>query len=378
VLARFLPRMPRAVRLAALAGGLWVLAGCGKDKPETAPGVAPVGERVLIRHILIQYRGAESATPEITRTRIQADSLVHALHTRLEAGERFEDLAREFSDDASRAEGGEIAPLQPGETPPEFERIAYATTPGKLSPVFETPLGFHILYRRSQENIAAQHILIRFTGAHSAPDTLRRTRVEALELAERILAEVRNPATSFPVAAATYSEDERTFPKGGYLGVIYRGQMDRAFEAAAFALAPGEISGLVETPYGFHIIRRVEPALIRVAHILVTFAGTAGASNPSLRTEDQALKRALDCLFRARQGEDFAALALEYSDDPATRERGGRLPRIDRGQTVPEFEEVTFSLKPGQISDVVKTVFGFHVIKRLDGAEAPAETSQTP
>jgi peptidyl-prolyl cis-trans isomerase SurA len=332
-----------------------------------------VGERVLVRHILIQFKGAEGATPEITRTRVQADSLVRALHTRLEAGERFDELAREYSDDASRAEGGEIAPLQPGETPPEFERMAYATTPGKISPVFESSLGFHILLRRNLESIAAQHLLIRYAGARSAPDTLRRTRVEALERAEKILAEVRNPATSFPVAAATYSDDDLTFSKGGYLGVFLRGVMDPAFEAAAFALAPGEISGIVETPYGFHIIRRVQPALIRVAHILVTFTGTTGATDPTLRTEDQALKRALDCLFRARQGEDFAALAREYSDDPATREQGGRLPPIDRGQTVPEFEEVTFSLQPGQISDVVKTVFGFHIIKRLDVAKTADE-----
>jgi parvulin-like peptidyl-prolyl isomerase len=284
----------------------------------------------------------------------------------VKAGESFEELARQFSDDASREEGGEIAPLQPGETPPEFERIAFETAPGKLSPVFETSLGFHLLVRKSTENMAAQHILIAFSGARSAPDTLRRTRTAALERAEKILAEVRNPEVSFPVAAATYSDDVQTFSKGGFLGVFFRGQMDPAFEAAAFALEPGGISPIVETPYGFHIIRRVTPRLVRVAHILVSFTGAGDPGGVSLRTEDQGLKRALDVLFRARQGEDFAALAREFSDDAATREKGGRLPPIAHGQTVPEFEEVTFSLQPGQVSDVVKTVFGFHVIKRLD------------
>jgi len=356
-------------RMAALLCGLWLLFGCGEEKPAPGPAVAPVGDRILVRHILLQFKGAEGALADVVRSRSQADSLARALHARLEAGERFEDLAREFSDDASREEGGEIAPLEPGETPPEFERMAFATAPGKIAPVFESPLGFHILMRRSTESLAAQHILIRFQGARDAPDTLRRTRVEALERAERVLAEVRNPATSFPVAAATYSDDDMTFSKGGYLGLFVRGQMDPAFEAAAFALANGEISSIVETPYGFHIIRRVERSLVRVAHVLVSFTGSENPGDPTFRTEDQALKRALDVLFRAQQGEDFAALAREFSDDLGTKEQGGRLPPIERGQTVPEFEEVTFSLRPGQISDVVKTVFGFQVIKRLDNPE---------
>lgn len=362
---------PRWYRVIVLLCGSWLLWGCGEEKSAPAPAAIPVGERILVRHILLQYRGADGAPAEVVRNRAQADSLAQALLARIEAGERFEDLAREFSDDASRAEGGEIAPLEPGETPPEFERMAHATAPGKVSPVFETPYGFHILMRRSLESVAAQHILIRYSGARGAPDTLRRTRVEALERAERVLAEVRNPATSFPVAAATYSDDDMTYSKGGYLGVFLRGQMDPAFETAAFALQVGEISSIVETPYGFHVIRRVPQGMVRVAHILVSFTGSSNLGDPTLRTEDQALKRALDVLFRARKGEDFAGLAREFSDDVATKEQGGRLPPIDRGQTVPEFEEVTFSLQPGQISDVVKTSFGFHVIKRLDGIESP-------
>ena len=113
MLAKF-SRVYRMAPIVALVTSLWILAGCGEEKPDSAPAVAPVGERVLVRHILIQYRGAEATTPEITLTRVQADSLVRALHTRLEAGERFDELAREYSDDASKAEGGEIAPLEPG------------------------------------------------------------------------------------------------------------------------------------------------------------------------------------------------------------------------------------------------------------------------
>lgn len=339
--------------------------GCGDDKPAPPQQQAGTGAGVRVRHILIQFRGATGAPPGMTRTRSQADSLTKSLASRLAAGADFAALAREYSDDTSREEGGEIAPLQPGDVPPEFEAVANRTPEGQISEPFESTYGFHILKRIGTQRIAVQHILVQFVGAQGAPDSLTRTRVEALEQAERILAELQNPLTSFPVAAATYSDDNQTFMRGGYLGTFTRGQMEPAFETAAFALAENQISGIVETRYGFHIVRRVPIGTIRVAHILFRFAGTEGFDS-SMRTEDQALQRAMDALFRARKGEEFTALALEYSDDEATAKKGGSLPRIDRGQTVPEFEEVAFSLAPGQVSDIVKTHFGFHIIRRID------------
>ena len=119
------------------------------------------------------------------------------------------------------------------------------------------------------------------------------------------------------------------------------------------------------TPFGFHIIRRVSPMQIRVSHILITFAGSQHVDGVVARSRDEALQRAADVLFRARKGEDFEALAREYSDDPTTAKKGGRMPLIEHGMMVPQFEEAAFSLKPGQISDIVETEFGFHVIKRL-------------
>jgi peptidyl-prolyl cis-trans isomerase NIMA-interacting 1 len=326
----------------------------------------PTAEVVRVRHILIQYAGAQGAGTTVKRGKAAADSLARSLRLRVERGEEFGRLAQEFSDDASAAEGGEIAPLQPGETPPDFEKAAFALKPGELSPVFESPLGFHLIQRLGSESIACEHILIRYHGAVAAPDTILRGRAEALALAQKILGEVRNPDASFPVAAAMYSEDPESAFRGGYIGEFTHGRMVKPFEDAAFALQVGQVSGVVETPYGFHIIKRVAIETISVAHILVTFGGSESFDANGTRGRDQALQRALDALFRARKGEDFALLAKEYSDDRATKEKGGRLPPIARGQTVPEFEEAAFSLAPGQISDVVETKFGFHIIKRLN------------
>jgi len=232
-------------------------------------------------------------------------------------------------------------------------------------------MGFHLVQRLGVGLVGIEHILIRYRGAETAPDSIRRTRTEALALAESILALVRQPQTSFPVAAAAWSEDELSAPRGGYVGEVPRGRMVKPFENVAFALEENAISGIVETPFGFHILKRVKIETIRVQHILIAQGGTRGLGVKATRTEQEALKRALDVLFRARKGESFDDLAREFSDDQLTASRGGRMPRISRGQTVPEFEEVAFGLAPGQVSDVVRTEFGFHIIRRSSESATP-------
>ena len=104
-----------------------------------------------------------------------------------------------------------------------------------------------------------------------------------------------------------------------------------------------------------------QPEMVRASHILISTRDEANKDLP----EDQKTakhKKAEDILKRARAGEDFAKLAKENSDDPGSKDKGGEY-QFARGQMVPEFETAAFSLKTNQISDIVTTTYGYHIIK---------------
>jgi len=105
---------------------------------------------------------------------------------------------------------------------------------------------------------------------------------------------------------------------------------------------------------------------VHVEHVLLMTVGKTDAEVEEIR------QKAEDVLKQAKKGAKFEDLAKKYSEDPGTKDKGGDLGWITQGQTVPEFEKTAFGLDKGKISDLVKTQYGFHIIKVLD-----KETAQT-
>ena len=105
-----------------------------------------------------------------------------------------------------------------------------------------------------------------------------------------------------------------------------------------------------------------EPETVRASHILIATKDQATGTDLTEAQKKAKRKLAEDLLKRAKAGEDFAALAKEYSDDPGSKDKGGEY-TFPRGQMVPEFESAAFSLNTNQVSDIVTTQFGYHIIK---------------
>lgn len=130
----------------------------------------------------------------------------------------------------------------------------------------------------------------------------------------------------------------------------------RTTETAA-APAPAPTPAAAATPKPAAQVR------ISASHILIAYKGAMRAKPTVTRTKAQAKQLAEQLDARAKKGENFAALAKKYSDGPSSI-RGGALGSFGRGQMVKAFSDAAFALKPGQISGVVETPFGFHIIKR--------------
>ncbi len=101
-----------------------------------------------------------------------------------------------------------------------------------------------------------------------------------------------------------------------------------------------------------------EPEAVKARHILIKVP-----SGADKKTWEAARKKAEDIRNRLEKGADFSKLAKKYSDDPGTKNKGGELGFFPKGRMVPGFEKAAFSLKPGEISNPVKTTFGYHIIQ---------------
>ena len=124
--------------------------------------------------------------------------------------------------------------------------------------------------------------------------------------------------------------------------------------------------------YAKHAADFEQPEMAHVRHILLMTIDPA--TRTPLPTNSVAAKRKQidDLLKQIRGGADFATLAKQYSEDPGSKDNGGELPEFPRGQMVPEFEATAFSMTNNQVSDVVTSQFGFHIIKMID--KTPAKT----
>lgn len=217
----------------------------------------------------------------------------------------------------------------------------------------------------SSDEIAASHILVAWTGVRDCPAGLQRTREQAEHRARRIAFLLRTDRGDLSTLARRYSDDPTAQRNGGYLGVFRRDEMMDALAELVSALSEGEIGGPVATPYGWHIVRREPVRKVRLHHLLIAYRDAMDADSRIERSRTDAARLAAGLRSRLSQpGVDLCALAATLSDDPENRHECGDLGWIEQGLLEPDVERAIFALKPGEVSPIVETVYGYHIFWR--------------
>ena len=220
----------------------------------------------------------------------------------------------------------------------------------------------------SQEQLNAAHILIQYRGCDRAIGVTR-SREEARAIAEEVLAKTKAADADFDALALEYSEDPSS-TSGGNMGNFKPDQMVGQFVTATRALKVGEISDVVETQFGFHIIKRKEVAeTYNAAHILVMHkdAKMVPDNVPFTRAEAMAIAKEIYKICTEEDG-NFSELAEKHSHGPA-RNRGGHMGNFTLAELPSYFGkvgEVCSSLEIGEVSEPFETDFGVHLVKRQE------------
>jgi peptidyl-prolyl cis-trans isomerase SurA len=209
------------------------------------------------------------------------------------------------------------------------------------------------------EEFEVAHILLR-SPESASPEQIAELKAKADDVVRRAAA-----GENFSQLAAAYSDAPDSL-SGGSLGWRPLDRLPSIFAEAVAELKAGEVAPLLRSPNGFHVVKLVDkrgskdaPAVqqTHVRHILIRVN--------ELVSDSEARHKAEGLYDRIAHGEDFAELArLQSQDGSATK--GGNLGWLYAGDTVPEFERAMNALKPGELSQPVKTPFGYHLIEVLD------------
>ena len=224
-------------------------------------------------------------------------------------------------------------------------------------------------YSRMQEIIRASHILLQFPPNATKDDSLIVLRM-ALKLEEEI-----KDGGNITELAVDYSDDPSAQVNKGDLGYFTALQMVQPFEDASYNLQPGQVSSPVLTNFGYHIIkvqdRQPNPGQVRVSHILVRI-------DEDLPGSQDLAKRKVADIYNEIQKEStiWEDIVKNYSEDPASSQKGGMLPWFSVGSMIPEFEIAAFSLTEiGEVSPPILTRYGYHILRLED--KKPVESFES-
>jgi peptidyl-prolyl cis-trans isomerase SurA len=209
--------------------------------------------------------------------------------------------------------------------------------------------------------MAASHILVSYAGAVGALPNISRTKEEAKVRAEeartRVLA-----GEDFAGVARAYSDDTSA-SNGGKLGGFNPGVYVPLFEETVRDLPVTGISKVVETPFGFHVIRRDAVTEVHASMLLVSWRGAERAPDGTTRSKEEAKARIDEAQKAIQGGQDWAEVVRKYSDGPLS-DQGGDLGWFSHGQLFEPLDSAAFDLDIGKTSAVLDSPRGYYLLKR--------------
>ena len=211
--------------------------------------------------------------------------------------------------------------------------------------------GIKRFYDQRGEEVRVSHLMIKIDSSAEAAE----------KEAQSILDSIKNGA-NFEGMVVKYSDDRFSKSKGGDIYWFTAGQIIPSFEMAAYSTPVGEVyPEIVRTKFGYHIIkvtdRQKRMYKIQASHILIK------AEKDGENDSNSARQKVEEIYNEIKNGGSFDSLAIKYSDDPGSGAKGGDLGYFERRQMVQPFDEAVFKLQVGELSPIVKTKFGFHIIK---------------
>lgn len=236
-----------------------------------------------------------------------------------------------------------------------------------------------------------KHVLIGWKG--QGRSTSERSNAEAAKLAKDLAAQLKSDPGKINALMSQYSEDPGSKDTGRTYPVTPDSGLVAPFKNLGLRLKVGEV-GIVKTDFGYHVMLRVAPpppdplesadilarpagtTEVSVQHVLIgwkdTPAAAQGMSDPRAmaRTKADADKLAQEVLAKVKAGEDMAALMKQYSEDPGSKDDARVYPVTPGGRMVPPFQNLSLRLAMGE-AGMVKTDFGWHVIKRVTPPPPP-------
>lgn len=236
------------------------------EPPPPAPFVGPKPELIAIRVLLVGYKDAAGPGTGPDRTKPEALERARMIANMARQGDKLSELVHSYSDRSGATDDQGFAKVRPAEPAPFDDKLvdaALALPVSAISEPIETHDGYVVIERLRDpevgpEIISARHILITYATSPKSVKGATHTEAEARALARQVAEEAQQPGADFAALAAKYTEEPGGKERGGDLGKFGHGQMVPAFEAVAFKLAVGQTSGVVESPFGFHVIQRYQ------------------------------------------------------------------------------------------------------------------------